>query len=74
MKKDRKLTYSLLFSALCTQIFAVKRSKDELSKRNAMSTRIFIHKFPKMYEFLLNELKLVAKNIVSGAMCPEKSS
>ena len=74
MKKDRKLTYTLLFSALCTQIFAVKRSKNELSKKNAMSARIFIHKFPKMYDFLLNELKLVAKNIVSGAMCPEKSS
>ena len=56
------------------KFFAVKRSKNELSKRNAMSARMFFHKFPQMYDFLLNELKSVAKIISSGAMCPEESA
>ena len=65
---------TLLFSALCTRIFGVKRSKNELSKRNSMSARMFFHRFPNMYDFLLNELKSVAKIIISGAMCPEESA
>ena len=35
---------------------------------------MFFHKFPKMYDFLLKELKSVAKIISSGAMCPEESA
>ena len=65
---------TLLFSALCTRIFGVKRSKLELSKRNSMSARMFFHRFPDLYEFLLNEMTNIAKVISAGSVTPEESA
>ncbi|GAB6021118.1 hypothetical protein CHUAL_003751 [Chamberlinius hualienensis] len=48
---------TLLFSSLITRIFGVKRSKDELSKKNCMTGNIFFQRYPSLYQFLLDELK-----------------
>ena len=65
---------TLLFSALCTRIFGVKRSKLELSKRNSMSARMFFHRFPDLYDFLLNEMTNIAQVISAGSVTPEESA
>ena len=44
---------TLLFSSLINRIFGVNRSKEEISKKNSMSGRMFFVKFPKLYEFFL---------------------
>uniref|UniRef100_T1J611 tRNA (32-2'-O)-methyltransferase regulator THADA n=1 Tax=Strigamia maritima TaxID=126957 RepID=T1J611_STRMM len=47
---------TLLFSALMTRIFGVKRGKDEYSRKNCMTGRVFFQRFPSLYQFLYNEL------------------
>nr|CAB3266937.1 thyroid adenoma-associated protein homolog [Phallusia mammillata] len=49
---------TLLFSALVTRIFGVKREKDlENSAKNRMSSHEFFTRLPNLREFLLNQLK-----------------
>uniref|UniRef100_A0A8C5J6S6 tRNA (32-2'-O)-methyltransferase regulator THADA n=1 Tax=Junco hyemalis TaxID=40217 RepID=A0A8C5J6S6_JUNHY len=52
---------TLLFSALITRIFGVKREKDENSKKNRMTGREFFSRFPSLYPFLLKQLEVVTK-------------
>ena len=52
---------SLLFSALVTRIFGVKREKNEFSPKNSMTFRAFFRRFPGLYHFFLNELTSVSK-------------
>ena len=54
---------TLLFSALMTRIFGVKKSKNELSKKNLMSSRAFFLRFPVLYNFLLKEITIVAEKL-----------
>uniref|UniRef100_A0A5F8A2X4 tRNA (32-2'-O)-methyltransferase regulator THADA n=1 Tax=Macaca mulatta TaxID=9544 RepID=A0A5F8A2X4_MACMU len=54
---------TLLFSALITRIFGVKRAKDELSKTNRMTGREFFSRFPELYPFLLKQLETVANAV-----------
>ncbi|XP_067149238.1 tRNA (32-2'-O)-methyltransferase regulator THADA [Apteryx mantelli] len=56
---------TLLFSALITRIFGVKRGKDENSKKNRMTGREFFSRFPSLYPFLLKELEIVANALDS---------
>uniref|UniRef100_A0ABM5FJU4 tRNA (32-2'-O)-methyltransferase regulator THADA n=1 Tax=Pogona vitticeps TaxID=103695 RepID=A0ABM5FJU4_9SAUR len=56
---------TLLFSALITRIFGVKRGKDENSKKNRMTGREFFTRFPDLYPFLLSQLELVASTMDS---------
>uniref|UniRef100_A0A2K6B374 tRNA (32-2'-O)-methyltransferase regulator THADA n=1 Tax=Macaca nemestrina TaxID=9545 RepID=A0A2K6B374_MACNE len=56
---------TLLFSALITRIFGVKRAKDELSKTNRMTGREFFSRFPELYPFLLKQLETVANAVDS---------
>ena len=67
---------TLLFSSLCTRIFGVKRTKLELSKKNAMQARMFFNRYPKMYSFLLNEMSSVAEIMEksANALRPEESA
>ena len=67
---------TLLFSSLCTRIFGVKRTKLELSKKNAMQARMFFNRYPKMYPFLLNEMSEVAEIMEksTNALKPEESA
>ncbi|XP_019371913.1 PREDICTED: thyroid adenoma-associated protein isoform X1 [Gavialis gangeticus] len=53
---------TLLFSALITRIFGVKRGKDENSKKNRMTGREFFSRFPTLYPFLLKQLEIVASS------------
>ncbi|XP_010215969.1 PREDICTED: thyroid adenoma-associated protein homolog, partial [Tinamus guttatus] len=54
---------TLLFSALITRIFGVKRGKDENSKKNRMTGREFFSRFPSLYTFLLKQLEVVANSL-----------
>ena len=54
---------TLLFSALLTRIFGVKRSKTELSKKNSMTARTFFQRFSPLYEFLLQQITTAAEEI-----------
>lgn len=67
---------TLLFSALCTRIFGVKRSKTDLSGKNSMSARMFFHRYPDLYPFLLNQVRHAAKIIedTPNALSPDESS
>ncbi|NXA46117.1 THADA protein, partial [Nothocercus julius] len=56
---------TLLFSALITRIFGVKREKDENSKKNRMTGREFFSRFPSLYAFLLKQLEVVANTLDS---------
>ncbi|KFQ26004.1 Thyroid adenoma-associated protein [Mesitornis unicolor] len=58
---------TLLFSALITRIFGVKRGKDENSKKNRMTGREFFSRFPSLYPFLLKQLELVTNTLNSEA-------
>ncbi|XP_031550253.1 thyroid adenoma-associated protein homolog [Actinia tenebrosa] len=54
---------TLLFSALMTRIFGVKKSKDEHSRRNCMTGREFFTRFPELHSFLLEEMKKATEAI-----------
>ncbi|NXB75182.1 THADA protein, partial [Donacobius atricapilla] len=58
---------TLLFSALITRIFGVKRGKDENSKKNRMTGREFFSRFPSLYPFLLKQLEVVTNTLDSEA-------
>ncbi|NXL50573.1 THADA protein, partial [Podilymbus podiceps] len=58
---------TLLFSALITRIFGVKRGKDENSKKNRMTGREFFSRFPSLYPFLLKQLEAVTNTLNSEA-------
>ncbi|KAM9196592.1 tRNA (32-2'-O)-methyltransferase regulator THADA [Mergus octosetaceus] len=58
---------TLLFSALITRIFGVKREKDENSKKNRMTGREFFSRFPSLYPFLLKQLEVVSNTSNSEA-------
>ncbi|NWY62097.1 THADA protein, partial [Chionis minor] len=58
---------TLLFSALITRIFGVKRGKDENSKKNRMTGREFFSRFPSLYPFLLKQLEVVTSTLNSDA-------
>ncbi|NWU75455.1 THADA protein, partial [Onychorhynchus coronatus] len=56
---------TLLFSALITRIFGVKREKDENSKKNRMTGGEFFSRFPSLYPFLLKQLEIVTNTLNS---------
>ncbi|NXL91460.1 THADA protein, partial [Alectura lathami] len=58
---------TLLFSALITRIFGVKRGKDENSKKNRMTGAEFFSRFPSLYPFLLKQLEVTANTLNSEA-------
>ncbi|XP_035827600.1 thyroid adenoma-associated protein homolog isoform X2 [Aplysia californica] len=60
---------TLLLSALMTRMFGVKRSKDEtaMSKKNCQTGRLFFHRYPSLYPFLLSELEAATANVGSSS-------
>ncbi|XP_064600963.1 tRNA (32-2'-O)-methyltransferase regulator THADA-like [Liolophura sinensis] len=56
---------TLLFSALITRIFGVKRSKDQSGtvRKNCLTGRNFFQRFPSLYPFLLKQLEDATSNI-----------
>jgi len=53
---------TLLFSALMTRIFGVKREKDpsELSAKNCLTGKVFFQRYPTLHQFLLAKLEVSA--------------
>ncbi|XP_028676788.2 thyroid adenoma-associated protein homolog isoform X2 [Erpetoichthys calabaricus] len=52
---------TLLFSAVMTRMFGVKKGKDESSKKNRMTGREFFSRYPALYPFLLNCLEAASE-------------
>jgi hypothetical protein len=59
-----------------TRIFGVKRSKDELSKKNSLTARVFFVRYPELHGYLLGQLKLASEIIVTsrGSISPAESA
>nr|CAD7573860.1 unnamed protein product [Timema californicum] len=57
---------TLLFSALMTRIFGVQRSRHTLNARNKMTGRVFFHRYPQLFDFLLKELGTLSSTMTQG--------
>ncbi|KAJ7373357.1 hypothetical protein OS493_012949 [Desmophyllum pertusum] len=54
---------TLLFSALVTRIFGVKRGRDEHSRKNCMTGREFFSRFPELHSFFQSHLQVACQGI-----------
>jgi len=57
---------TLLFSALMTRIFGVKREKDTISSKNCLTGKVFFQRYPTLHQFFLNQFE-ECPSISSGA-------
>jgi len=48
---------TLLFSALITRIFGVKREKDTLSSKNCLTGKVFFQRYPSLHQFFLDQFE-----------------
>ncbi|XP_073835373.1 thyroid adenoma-associated protein homolog isoform X2 [Musca autumnalis] len=62
---SEKNSATLLFASLMTRIFGVQRTKDteNLNIRNKMTGRVFFLRYPKLYDFFLEELQQASELI-----------
>ncbi|XP_059086351.1 thyroid adenoma-associated protein homolog [Tigriopus californicus] len=66
---------TLMYSTLVTRIFGVKRDKDEFSQKNAITTRMFFQKHPRLFHIF----KAMLQNLVEcldkgrGSTWPQES-
>ena len=69
---------TLLFSALVTRIFGVKRDRENefSSKNGTLTARAFFQKYPGLFELIGGELRAVAEVIEKseGALSPLEAS
>jgi hypothetical protein len=59
-----------------TRIFGVKRSKDEFSKKNSLTSRVFFVRYPELHDYLLQQLKSASEIVKksAGAISPAESA
>ena len=57
---------TLLFSALMTRIFGVKREKDSLSSKNCLTGKIFFSRYPALYQYLLDQLSSAGDQVTNA--------
>ena len=71
---------TLLFSALVTRVFGVKRDSFEFSeKNNSLTSRVFFQRFPGLYAVFRRDLEEVSDmleqgNVGRGALSPREAS
>jgi len=61
---------TLLFAALMTRIFGVKREKDssELSMKNCLTGKVFFQRYPSLHGFLLDKLADSTTGLEAGTL------
>jgi len=61
---------TILFSALMTRIFGVKREKDssELSMKNCLTGKVFFQRYPSLHSFLLSKLEASSRTSEAGTL------
>ena len=67
----------MLFSALVTRVFGVKRDSFEFSARNnSLTTRVFFQRFPGLFQVFLKELEEVSGIVRGqrGALSPREAA
>jgi hypothetical protein len=52
---------SMQFNSLIVRIFGVKRNKEDNSKKNKMSSRLFFMNYPSLFDFLLQEIAICSQ-------------
>lgn len=52
---------SMLFSALVTRVFGVKRNRADTSRKNRMSSSFFFQSYPSLFSFLFEHAKKAAQ-------------
>jgi thyroid adenoma-associated protein len=56
----------MLFSTLLQRTFGTKKTKDEHHSINKLTRREFFSRFPQLYPFLLDELKISVDQLVKS--------
>lgn len=51
---------------MMTRMFGVKRSKEDLSKRNAVSWKSFFQRYPSLRQLLLDQVEAAAVKVVAS--------
>ena len=49
---------AMLCNCLMTKMFGVKRNREDNSKKNRMSSKLFFTNYPSLYDFLLKEISI----------------
>ncbi|EXX78916.1 Trm732p [Rhizophagus irregularis DAOM 197198w] len=56
----------MLFSTLLQRTFGVRKTKDEYHSINKLTRREFFSRFPQLYPFLLDELKIAVDQLIKS--------
>ena len=51
----------------------MKRDQDDFDIKNAMTSRAFFQKYPKLYDKIAIELEETTKKLDKGIICPEEA-
>jgi hypothetical protein len=56
----------MLFSTLLQRTFGARKTKDEYHSINKLTRREFFSRFPRLYPFLLDELKIAVDQLIKS--------
>lgn len=73
MFRQERNSSTLLFASLVNRVFGVKRDQDDFDLKNAMTTRSFFQKYPRLYNKIGLELDAAVERLSAGIVCPEEA-